>query len=135
VSDNVEDVVRNALVAIPEESTFHQTIADVIRFHEQFPDDWRRTWFEIHRKWSADVGCPQGVFDAFNIDAKINAAWVVLGLLYGEGDFTRTYEIAARAGDDSDCNPATAGGILATVKCYSGIPANWKQGLAEVEPL
>ncbi|HEX7072308.1 MAG TPA: ADP-ribosylglycohydrolase family protein [Rhodothermales bacterium] len=135
VSDDVEDVVRNALAAIPEESTFHQTISDVIRFHEMYPDDWRRTWFEIHRKWSNDIGCPAGVFDAFNIDAKMNAAWVVLGLLYGDGDFTKTYEIAARAGDDSDCNPASAGGILATIKGYSGIPDYWKQGLAEVEPI
>ena len=31
----------------------------------------------------------------FNIDAKINAAWVVLGLLYGDGDFGKTMEIAA----------------------------------------
>src|SRR5690606_11512791 len=31
--------------------------------------------------------------------------------------------------------PATAGGILATIKGYSGIPDYWKQGLAEVEPI
>ncbi len=135
VMDDEKEVVKQALRAIPEESTFHQTIADVIRWHEEFPDDWKRTWFEVHRKWTSDIGCPAGVFDSFNIDAKVNAAWVVLGLLYGNGDFTRTYEIATRAGDDSDCNPATAGGILATIKGYSAIPDYWKQGLAEVEPI
>jgi hypothetical protein len=135
VTDDVGEVVRGALRAIPEESTFHQAIRDVIRWHTQYPDDWKRTWFEIQRTWSEDVGCPEGVFAAFNIDAKVNAAYVVLGLLYGAGDFTRTLEIATRAGQDSDCNPATAAGILGTMLGYDGIPAYWKQGLAEVEPL
>jgi hypothetical protein len=135
VSDDIEQVVREALTAIPEQSTFHQTIADVIRWHEQYPDDWRRTWFEIQKKWSSDVGSPSGVFRPFDIDAKVNAAYVVLGLLYGEGDFGRTITIAARAGQDSDCNPSTAGGVLGAMLGYSGIPAYWKQGLAEVEPI
>jgi hypothetical protein len=135
VSDDVEQVVREALTAIPEQSTFHQTIADVIRWHEQYPDDWRRTWFEIQKKWSSDVGSPSGVFRPFDIDAKVNAAYVVLGLLYGQGDFGRTITIAARAGQDSDCNPSTAGGVLGAMLGYSRIPAYWKQGLAEVEPI
>jgi hypothetical protein len=87
-------------------------IEDVIKWHEQDPEDWKATWFKVSRKWSTDIGSPLGVFRPFNIDAKINAAWVVMGLLYGNGDFTRTFEIAARCGDDADCNPATAGGIL-----------------------
>lgn len=134
-SDDVEYVVREALKAIPEESTFHQTIADVIRWYEQYPDDWKQNWFEIQRKWSEDYGCPDGVFRPFNIDAKMNSAYVVLGLLYGKGDFTKTLQIATRAGQDSDCNPATAGGILGTMLGYENIPSYWKQGLAEVEPM
>lgn len=135
VHDDVQTIVREALKAIPEQSQFHQTIRDVIQWHEQYPDDWKRTWFEIQRKWSSDVGCPDGVFTPFNIDAKINAAYVVLGLLYGEGDFGKTLAISTRAGQDSDCNPATAGGVLGTVLGYDRIPAYWKQGLAEVEPI
>ncbi|MBM89498.1 MAG: hypothetical protein CMQ41_14090 [Gammaproteobacteria bacterium] len=71
----------------------------------------------------------------FNIDAKINAAWVVLGLLYGDGDFGRTMEIATRAGDDADCNPGSAAGILGTIYGYEGIPDFWKQGLGDIEAL
>lgn len=135
VHDDVGTVVREALRAIPEQSTFYQTIDDVIRWHEQHPDDWTRTWLEIQKKWSSDIGSPSGVFQPFNIDAKLNAAYVVLGLLYGDGDFGRTISIATRAGQDSDCNPSTAAGVLGTMIGYSNIPAFWKQGLAEVEPL
>jgi hypothetical protein len=135
VSDDVEYVVEEALKTVPEESKFAQCISDVIRWHKEDPSDWKATWFKTHRKWSEDVGSAMGVFRPFNIDAKINAAWVVMGLLYGDGDFTRTFEISTRCGDDADCNPATAGGILAAMKGYDAIPVFWKQGLAEVEPM
>lgn len=135
VSDDIDYVVEEALKTIPAESKFAQCMSDVIRWHKAGPDDWKATWFKVHRKWAEDIGSPRGVFKPFNIDAKINAAWVLMGLLYGEGDFTRTYEISTRCGDDADCNPASAGGILAAMKGYKKIPAYWKQGLAEVEPI
>ena len=135
VSDDVQYVVEEGIKMIPEKSQFYQCISDVIKWYKENPDDWKETWFKIHRKWSEDIGSPNGTFDPFNIDAKINAAWVVMGLLYGNGDFTRTFEISTRCGDDADCNPATAGGVLATIKGYKNIPEFWKQGLKEVEPI
>ncbi len=135
VSDDIPFIVTEGLKTVPKESRFYQVIADVIRWHQQYPDDWKQTWFEIERKWTEDVGCPDGVFHPFNIDATVNAAYVVLGLLYGEGDFTKTLDIATRAGQDSDCNPSSAGGILGVVKGYKNIPDYWKMGLKEAEPL
>jgi hypothetical protein len=135
VNDDVAEVVERALETIPRESTFRQTIEDVIRWHRQYPDDWRETWFEIEKKWSEDIGSPIGVFRAFNIDAKLNAAYVVMGLLYGDGDFGKTLEVSTRAGQDSDCNPSSAAGILGVILGYEGIPVHWKAGLAAVETL
>ena len=135
VEGDVGEVVERALETIPRESTFHQTIEDVIRWHRQYPDDWRETWFEIEKKWSEDIGSPVGVFRAFNIDAKLNAAYVVMGLLYGDGDFGKTLDISTRAGQDSDCNPSSAAGILGVILGYEEIPAPWKAGLAAIEPL
>lgn len=135
ISDDIEYIVEEALKVIPKESNFYKTIADVIKWHKHDPVDWKATWFKTHRKWSEDIGSPIGVFAPFNIDAKINAAWVVMGLLYGDGDFTRTFEIATRCGDDADCNPATAGGILGAIKGYDEIPEYWKMGLSDVEDI
>ncbi len=134
-SSDVDFVVTEGLKAIPAGTRFRDTISAVIDLHTRYPDDWKRAWFEIERKWAEDVGCAEGVFGAFNIDARLNAAYVVLGLLYGQGDMTRTISIATRAGQDSDCNPASAAGILGVMLGYAGIPAFWKQGLADVEPL
>lgn len=135
ISDDIQYVINQALKTIPAKSQFHQCISDVIKWHKQYPNDWKSTWFELQKKWADDIGCPQGVFAAFNIDAKINAAYVVLGLLYGNGDFGKSLEIAARAGQDADCNPSTAGGILGTMMGYDKIPAYWKTGLKEVEDM
>ncbi len=134
-SDDIPFVVTEALRCIPEESQFFQCIHDVIIWHSQFPDDWKRTWFEVEKKWSSDIGCPDGVFVPFNIDAKINAAYIVIGMLYGEGDFGKTLEISTRCGQDSDCNPASAGGILGTMLGYENIPEYWMQGLDKVESM
>ncbi|MEJ7694070.1 ADP-ribosylglycohydrolase family protein, partial [Daejeonella sp.] len=132
-SDNVHFVVNEGLQTIPQQSKFYKCMADVIRWHKKYPNDWHQTWLELQKKWSDDLTCPVGVYNAFNIDATINAAYVVLGLLYGDGDYTKTLDIATRAGQDADCNPSSAGGILGTILGYNKIPPHWKMGLKEAE--
>lgn len=135
VSEDVEFVVNEALKAIPAESEFYQCINDVIAWHKKYPNDWQQTWSEIQNKWSHDIGCPDGVYKDFDIDAKINAAYIVTGLLYGEGDYFKTIDVSTRCGQDSDCNPASAAGILGTMIGYSNIPEEWKKPLLPVEDL
>ena len=133
VSSDIEYIVTEALKTIPEQSRFYQCISDVIAWHKSYPDDWKKTWQACEEKWSQEVGCPDGVLVPFNIDAMINSAYIVIGLLYGEGDFGKTLDISTRCAQDSDCNPASAGGILGTVLGYSNIPEYWKKNLYEVE--
>lgn len=135
VSDDIHFIVEEALKMIPEKSEFYQCISDVIKWHQQYPDDWHQTWFNLQKEWSSDIGCSKGVFNAFDIDAKINAAYVTMGLLYGNGDYSRSLEIATRAGQDADCNPSTVGGILGTMLGYEKIPSFWKAGLKDIEDL
>ena len=135
ISDDIGFIVTEALKTIPEQSRYYQCMQDVIRWHAEFPDDWKRTWFECEKKWSEDIGCPDGVFVPFNIDAVINSAYILIGLLYGDGDFFKTMDIATRCGQDSDCNPASAAGILGTVLGYSRIPEYWLENLKEVEDM
>ncbi|MDP4204390.1 MAG: ADP-ribosylglycohydrolase family protein, partial [Bacteroidota bacterium] len=133
VSNDIETVVSEALKTIPHQSKFYQCMSDVIKWHKQFPNDWKRTWFECEKKWSSETGCPDGVFVPLDIDALMNSAYVTIGLLYGQGDFFKTIDIATRCGQDADCNPSTAAGILGTMIGYSRIPEKWKKNLYEVE--
>ena len=133
VSDDIENVILQGLKPIPPQSKFHQVITDVVAWHKQYPDDWKKCWFEVEKKHTSEKGCPEGVFNAFNIDASVNAAYVAIGLLYGQKDFYKTMDIATRCGQDSDCNPATAAGILGVMVGYKNIPDFWKPAIEKVE--
>lgn len=135
VSNDIEYIVNEALKVIPKQSLYYQCISDVIKWHKQYPNDWKQTWLECEKKYSEDKSCPDGIFVPFNIDATINSAYIVIGLLYGQGDFYKTIDISTRCGQDSDCNPSSAAGILGTMFGYSKIPEYWMPNLKEVEDM
>ena len=122
---------RAGLPAAPRAAT-RGSFATCSSGRRRTPATGRRTWQRIAEKWDRDDSCPDGALRPFNIDAQLNGAYIALGLLYGRGDFARTLEIATRAGQDSDCNPSTAGGILGVMLGYSGIPDGWKSGIPAV---
>ncbi|MBQ7458646.1 MAG: ADP-ribosylglycohydrolase family protein [Bacteroidales bacterium] len=132
VSDDMEYVVREALKSIPVQSRYHACMADVITWHSRYPEDWHLTWALVNKEYGFDIGCPEGTFSNINIDAVINSAYILIALLYGEKDFARTIDIATRCGQDSDCNPASAAGILATMIGYEALPEEWKRPLEAV---
>ncbi|HYK88306.1 MAG TPA: ADP-ribosylglycohydrolase family protein [Acidobacteriota bacterium] len=132
VESDVRRVVEQGLSCIPSKSRYGKIIRDVLDWHGKNPTDWKKTWQLIEDKWDKDDPCPDGALEPFNIDASINGAYVVLGLLYGDKDFGKTVEIAARAGQDSDCNPSSAAGILGVMIGYDKIPDFWKGGIPKL---
>lgn len=58
--------------------------------------------------------------------APANIGYVVIGLLYGEGDFKRSLILAVNCGDDTDCTGATLGSLLGIMNGMAGIPADWQ---------
>ena len=124
--NDMEKIVQAGLAAIPKECQYHECISDVLAWHKENPRDWEKTWTQIDEKYQKNLdyrrfSCSKNekVPYKFNIDAKLNGAYIVMGLLYGEGDPDRTIAIATRCGQDSDCNPASAAGILFTTIGYS----------------
>ena len=124
-------VVERGLLSIPAESAYAKLIADVLRWSAENPD-WTTTWRLIEDKWDKGDVCIDGALDPFNIDAKLNGGYVALGLLYGKGDFAKTLEVSTRSGQDSDCNPSSAAGILGVMLGYNRIPDVWKAGLPAI---
>lgn len=135
VEKDIEKVVEGAVKTIPEGSRFRAAMDDVIGLHRQYPDNWKQAWFECQCRWSEDIGCPEGALQPYDIDAVINSAYITIGLLYGEGDFFRTMDISTRCGQDSDCNPSSACGVLGTMLGYSGIPEEYLSHLQEAEDI
>jgi ADP-ribosylglycohydrolase len=125
-------VVEAGLRSIPAQSGYAKVIHDVLAWSAEHPDDWKKTWRLLEDKWDKDDPCPDGALSDFTIDARLNGAYVALALVYGHGDFATTIEIATRSGQDSDCNPSSAGGILGVMIGYAAIPDRWKSGLAAI---
>ncbi|MCY4426766.1 MAG: ADP-ribosylglycohydrolase family protein, partial [Halieaceae bacterium] len=129
-------IVTRGLQAIPEGSQYAEAIRDVIRWYAENPDDWQSTWRLINEKYHLNPEYRKftaegfsGPDENFNIDAKLNGAYIVLGLLYGDGDIDETIVIAMRAGQDSDCNPSNAAGILLTAQGYDHVPEKFLSAL------
>lgn len=135
VSDDLEYIATEALKTIPERSRYYRAMADVYKWYKQYPDNWEFTWTLVNKYYGFDIGCPDGVYNQFNIDAVLNSAYVLIGLLYGEKNFFRTIDISTRCGSDSDCNPASAAGILGTILGFDAIPDYWKKPVLEVEDI
>jgi len=131
--DDPLKIVEAGLHCIPEGSQYHECITDVVKWYKENPDDWEKTWELVNKKYHLNpdyrrFSC-SGPQSAFNIDAKLNGAYIVIGLLYGDSDMDRTIVISTRCGQDSDCNPANSGGVLGTVLGKSGLPEKFKSAL------
>jgi ADP-ribosylglycohydrolase len=129
---DVKRVIEHGLATIPASSGYARIIRDVIKWSEQNPDDWKKTWQSIQDTWDKDDSCTGGALQPFNIDARLNGAYIALGMLYGKGDFSKTMEITARSGQDSDCNPASGAGVLGVMIGYKAIPEEWKSGIPAI---
>ena len=126
-SDRVR-IIQAALKAIPPQSQYAEMVRDVLKWYAAAPDDWEKTWQLIEDKYHKDPRYTHGLCSraggkgGFSIDAKLNGAYILMGLLYGKGDPDQTIVIATRCGQDSDCNPANAGGILFTTIGFAKLP-------------
>lgn len=129
-SNDIPRIIDNALLSIPAESDYSKIIKDVILLQQHYPNDWRTAWAELENKWGHVQICGAGT--PFNIDAKLNGAYIVMGLLYGEGDPVKTLEISTRCGQDSDCNPSNAMAVLGVIKGLSGLPAEYQAAVKAI---
>ena len=122
---NVVNLVNAALDAIPATSRTHQVASDVLNWYiDDINDgdpDWRDTRLKLRDKYYGS--------DSFGryyswIESTVNTGATILAILYGQGDFKQTAQIAILAGWDNDCNPATAAGLIGIINGYSHLPSD-----------
>lgn len=134
--DNPKNLVKAGLACIPAQSQYAEAIRDVLAGWQADPSDWQKTWTRITDKYLKNpdyrrFSCQDEYFAStdFDIDAKINGAYVVLGLLYGQLDIPNTMQVAMRSGQDSDCNTSSAAGVLFTTIGFDSLPSLYTEGL------
>ena len=113
-TSDIEELINIGLSEIPAESRLSEAVKDVIEWRKKF-SDWRESWKRINEKYGR----------YHRVHTINNAALVLLGLLYGEGDFERSITISVMGGWDTDCNGATAGSILGVMLGADRMPKKW----------
>ena len=133
--DDMVKLVEAGLHCIPAGSQYAEMVRDVLRWYRENPDDWKKTWLLVEEKYHKDphythgLCSPAGGKGSFSIDAKLNGAYIIMGLLYGGGDLDETIIISTRCGQDSDCNPSNAAGVLLTTVGRSRLPERFVSAL------
>lgn len=86
--DDMVKIVEAGLKCIPQKSQYAECVRDVLAWYRKDPAHWEKTWRLIEEKYQDNPDYRRFSCDKrdFNIDAKINGAYIVMGLLYGEGD-------------------------------------------------
>ncbi|MGE5570839.1 MAG: ADP-ribosylglycohydrolase family protein [Rhodospirillales bacterium] len=118
--------------ALPEGSRFARTVEDMKALYRKYPNDWRKARAEMAQKYYVQE--PAETKTIWN--ANLNGAAGILALLYGQGDFQKTLDLACTIGFDADNQAATMAGLLAVVHGTKGLPRellfplsdrNWKE--------
>jgi hypothetical protein len=63
--------------------------------------------------------------------APRNIGFVVIGWLYGDGDFGKSICTAVNCGDDTDSTGATVGSMMALIGGTKAIPAKWREPIGD----
>ena len=109
---SVVEIARAGVDAVPM-GTAYRAVLDQVWVDWSEGLSYQQNLDRLYQRWGKDDRCPEfGGDDLLNIDAKLNGAFILLGLLYGEGNFADSIRFAMAAGQDSDCNPSNVGSIL-----------------------
>jgi len=120
VADSARDVVERSLQHVPPRSRLAEVIRDVLDQHAA-GSSWEDALVRIqasygHYSW---------------VHTLNNAALVVAGLLWGDGDYARTVGLTVMGGWDTDSNGATTGSVAGVLLGTAGLPARFVDPLED----
>ena len=114
---DIRALIEKALCQIPEESLLARSVKLTLDCF-----DAGLSWQETRERVLALSLDEIGWFMA-----PANIAFVVIGLLWGGGDFKKSILIAVNCGDDTDCTGGTVGATLGIMKGTAGIPSELRE--------
>lgn len=120
VSNDVREIVEVGLSEIPHRSRLAEAVCDVLALRNETSD-----WEIAHDRLILKYGSYHPVH-AIN-----NTAWVVLALLFSDGDFSNGICTAVTCGLDTDCNGASVGSIMGVMHGNQNIPKKWTAPLQD----
>lgn len=121
VEKDMKKILEKGLSYIPADCEYARVVKAVMAYYDEHPENWR--------------DCFQYIFENFGYDKYPgnchiipNIAVMILGLLYGEGDFSDTLNITNMCGWDTDCNVGNVATIMGVRNGLEGIDYNkWRK--------
>jgi ADP-ribosylglycohydrolase len=119
VERDIGRLLDTGVSLVPRDSVIARVIEDVRGWHAA-DGDWRRTRARIEERYGYHRY--RGICHVVP-----NHALIVLGLLYGGGDFDLSLTIVNTAGWDTDCNSGNLGCLLGIRGGVKAIGARWRE--------
>jgi len=121
-------LIEAGLKVIPSQCMYAGMVRDMLQWRQENPGDWEKTWALVDKKYRKDKN-----YYISALDVKLEGAFVLMGLLYGDGDLDKTITISCRCGSDSDCNPSSSGGVMFTTLGLAKLPDRYYRRLDETK--
>ncbi|MBE6641131.1 MAG: S-layer homology domain-containing protein [Ruminococcaceae bacterium] len=123
LESDIPAMMREAQHVFVEGSWQWEVVDKVFEIYEKYPDDWRRA--VIH----ATTECWQNHYDNSKpvAESSQNCAMILIGLLYGEGDFYETCKIMSLAGHGGDSTTPVGLSAAAVICGWEGIDEESKK--------
>ncbi|GAB4443570.1 MAG: ADP-ribosylglycohydrolase family protein [Anaerolineae bacterium] len=115
--DDVRAVIDAGLSEVPRASRLAADIEEVKGWRDA-GIDYEEAIRRIHARWDE-------TWMHHWCHTNSNAQIVVLGLLWGEGDYEKSICRAVQAGFDTDCNGATVGSVYGMMHGAKALPEKW----------
>lgn len=146
VINDIDKLINIGLSYIPAECGVSKVIKNVVKSYKS-SKTWLEARNEILKKYRGAIK-PE-MFDGqiggiskeeekkgfkdgkIGYDAPLNIGMVLIGLLYGEGDFSKSIIITINCGEDTDSTAATCGAIFGIINGIDLIPKKWKEPIGK----
>ena len=127
VEDDIDKLIDTGIEQVPNDALLVQMIQDIREWHASNGDDWRKTFGKIQENYG---------YDKYGGNCHIvpNHGLIIMGLLHGNGDFSRSMMIVNTAGWDTDCNSGNLGCLMGIRNGIDGIDAgpDWRGPIADM---
>lgn len=124
IENDIARLIDVGQSVIPHDSTIYRMI-DELRNWFAMDNDWRKTFHRIENKY----GYKDYIGGCHMVP---NHALIILGLLYGQGDFQKSLMVCNTCGWDTDCNSGNLGcllGIRNGLSAFEGV--DWRGPVAD----
>jgi ADP-ribosylglycohydrolase len=125
VNQDINHLLDTGVSFIPKDSIIYRMIAD-LRTWTVRDEDWRKT----RQRIAENYGYEKYVGGCHMVP---NHALIILGLLYGEGDFQKSLMICNTSGWDTDCNVGNLGCLMGIRNGLAGFEGklDWRGPVAD----